>query len=75
MLAAKAEPGNEARKQPGVELVQEAGETVFAYVAFLLLNFPAELTVCFVPKVLVVSIALLRISPLASRLITTGATR
>jgi len=27
-------PDDEARKQPGVELVQEAGETVFVYVAF-----------------------------------------
>ena len=28
-------PDDEARKQPGVELVQEAGETVFVYVALL----------------------------------------
>ena len=35
-------PNDEARRQPGVELVQEAGETVFVYVAFLQPSSPAR---------------------------------
>ena len=68
-------PGDEARRQPGVALVQETGETVFVYVIFLRLSPPANLTVRLVPEALAAGTTLLRTSPLASRLITTGVTR
>ena len=49
-------PNNETRKRPGIELVQEAGETVFVYVVFLSSDrvSPLELTIGPASKVLVV---------------------
>ena len=70
-------PDDEARKQPGVELVQEAGETVFVYVVFLSSDrvSPLDLTIGPASKVLAVGSTPSRTLPPACQSITTGATR
>ena len=70
-------PDDEARKQPGIELIQEAGETVFVFVTFrssgkVLLR---KLTIKSALKALAVGSIPLRTSPPASQSITTGVTR
>lgn len=62
-------PNDEARKQAGIELVQEAGETVFVYVALLSPDhvFLSKLTVGYVLKGLAVGTIPLRISQLVSQ--------
>ena len=70
-------PDDEARKQPGIELIQEAGDTVFVFVTFrssgkVLLR---KLTIKSALKALAVGSIPLRTSPPASQSITTGVTR
>lgn len=70
-------PDDEARKQAGIELVQEAGETVFVYVMPLSSGkvLLPELMIRSTYKALAVGSTPLRTSPLASQSITTGVTR
>jgi hypothetical protein len=70
-------PDDGARNHPGIELVQEAGETVFVYVLSLSAGrFPLrDLSSVSFPKVPVDGSIPSRTSPLVSRLITTGVIR